>query len=409
MMIEPKTLEDIARKFGTPTYVYNERMINEACLKLKVGLKKFDVEVCYAVKANGNLSILRKMGEWGIGADVVSGGELFKSLKAGISPERIVFSGVGKQFDELKMAVSAGIKFISIESVSEIEMIERVARELNCEVPVSIRLNLDVDAKTHAYISTGKRENKFGMSEDVLQECLDLLARSKRLKLKGLSIHIGSQIISLDPIRIAVEKLRERFETLRRRFVDLTFLDIGGGLGVDYDDTQQAPSIEAYIAMLDETLSNKTQGFSGQLVIEPGRSIIAKAGVLLSRVIRTKVQAGKSFAIVDAGMNDFLRPALYGAQHGIMQVNKSKDARKVTYDVVGPICESADIFAQAVVMDELSEGNLLAILDVGAYGFSMSSQYNAHPRAAEVMVGEDGTYSLIRRRETYEDLIQHEI
>ena len=397
---EEVRLSTIAEQVGTPVYVYSQRT-----LKRHVGV--FDGAfadtphlVCYAVKANSNQTVLRRFADWGLGFEAVSGGELFRALEAGASPDRVIFSGVGKTSDEIRFALDAGILFFSVESHSELELISRVAKEKGTIAPVLFRTNPDVDPQTHPYISTGLRHHKFGIP---LPEARRMYATARQMpgiEIVGIGCHIGSQITELAPFEQALVGITGLVADLSQDGFDLKYLDFGGGLGIPYAD-EEPPSPEAY----GQVVRRATDGLDLTLVLEPGRVIVGNAGVLLARVLLRKSQGTKQFAIVDAGMNDLIRPALYGSFHNLMPIQPRKEREVV--DVVGPICESSDFLAQDREMERLEPGDLLAIMSAGAYGFSLASNYNSRPRPPEVLVDGD-KFTVIRRRETYQDLIRLE-
>lgn len=397
-------LDALALEFGTPLHVYSARAIRDRVRELRAALAGLDATICYAVKANGNLGLLRLMEELGVGADIVSGGELQRCRRAGIPAARIVFSGVGKTEDEIGTALAAGIARFNVESSDELETLQRLALERRVVAQAAVRINPDVDARTHAKISTGRLENKFGVS---IAEARGWFADSSRLthvRLDGLHMHIGSQLLSLDPFRQALERLAGLWQELVRAGHRIAGIDVGGGLGVSYRAGQERTVGAAeYVRHIREVLD----GFGGSLVLEPGRWLVAEAGTLLTRVIRVKRGAERRWLVVDAAMNDLPRPSLYDAWHDILPVSGAS-RRLATYDIVGPVCESADMFARARELPECGPGELLMIRTTGAYGASMASNYNARPLAAEVLV-DDGRVGLIRRRQTFEEMIAGEV
>jgi len=358
------------------------------------------------VKACSNLAILRCFGEMGGGADIVSGGELFRAMKAGIDPERIVYSGVGKTEAEIREALFAGIMLFNVESPQELDRIQKVAAELGTIAPVSFRINPDVDPKTHAYISTGLAKNKFGIP---VSEALKEYVRAqemKNIKTIGVSCHIGSQLTQVAPFIEALRKVKTFLQRLEDEGIGIKYLDLGGGVGITYDD-EKPPLPQAYA----EAIKDELKDSDCTLVLEPGRVIVGNAGILITEVQYTKVNAGgekqKKFVVVDAAMNDLTRPSLYGAFHEILPVQKT-ERQEQQVDVVGPICETGDFMARDRLLPEARQGDLLAIMSSGAYGFTMSSNYNSRPRVAEVMVEGEQSY-LIRKREEYEDLTHGEM
>ena len=400
--MEDVALSEIATRYGTPTYVYSGGAIDRSIESLRHALRDMDASICFAVKANSNLSILSRIARSGLGADLVSGGELTRAIEAGFQAEKIVFSGVGKQEWEIQSALGFGIHSFNVESVAELALIEAVARKSGARnVKIALRFNPDVDAKTHPYISTGLRENKFGLNRKEVMEVVRSRARYPSLVIVGLSIHIGSQLLSLRPLDEAFEMTARLISELRLRHqLELEFVDLGGGLGIQYKK-ETPPSLEKYAALIRKYFARLP------VFLEPGRSLVGNSGLLLTRVLLTKPRGKKSFLVVDAAMNDLMRPSLYGSYHEIVPTSQGRST-PATYDIVGPVCESADSFAcNRKFQKRLGPGDLLAILSAGAYGFSMASQYNSRPRPAEVLVN-GSEISLIRRRETFEDLLAPE-
>ena len=397
---EAVDLHALAQREGTPLYVYSAASIRERLLGLQAALAGLDALVCYAVKANSTLAVLQLMGGLGAGADIVSGGELWRSLRAGIPPERIVFSGVGKSEAEIAQALDAGVARFNVESREELDLLQQVASARGALAHAAVRINPDVDALTHAKISTGKSENKFGVS---IEEARAWFARSDdwpQVRLDGLHMHIGSQILQLEPMRLALQRLGAFWRELAAAGHAIASIDVGGGLGVRYREGEQAPDPVAYVAEIREALA----GFGGRIVLEPGRYLVAEAGLLLTRVLRTKDGEQRRFLVLDAAMNDLLRPSLYDAWHDIVRVGDNGGREAVAYDVVGPVCETGDTFALGRPMPRCEAGDLVAILGAGAYGASMASTYNSRPLAAEVLVDGD-RYAVVRRRQTYDDMI----
>jgi len=402
---EDVPLARIAADVGTPFYCYSRATL-ERHYNVFAGAFRdagLDALVCYSLKANGNLAVVRTLARAGAGADVVSGGELKRALAAGVPPQKIVFSGVGKTAAELAQALDAGILQINVESEAELNALSRIAVDLGVTAPVAIRVNPDVDARTHAKITTGMGENKFGIEWTRAHAVCSAAANMPGLKLTGLAVHIGSQLLELDPFRDAYLRLRDLAAMLLADGIDLAHLDLGGGLGIAYGDAP-APSPEAYARLAADAL--KDLGL--RLILEPGRAIAGNAGVLVSRVIYVKAGAVKNFVIVDAAMNDLLRPALYDARHEIIPVREpSRDAGSFDADIVGPICETGDTFAAGCPIGPINAGDLLALRTAGAYGAVMASSYNARPIAPEVMVS-GGDYQVVRERITVEDLMARE-
>jgi diaminopimelate decarboxylase len=386
-------LRDIAVRFGTPCYVYSRSALERHWRAYDDAFAGLDHLVCYAVKANSNLAVLNVLARLGAGFDIVSGGELERVLAAGGDAARIVFSGVGKSADEIRRALEVGIACFNVESAAELERIDRVAAQVGCRAPVSLRVNPDVDARTHPYISTGLKENKFGIPVAEAEALAMRAAGMGHVRMLGLDCHIGSQLVSVQPFVDALDRVLVLADRLAASGVEITHLNIGGGLGVRYRD-ETPPEPAEYAAALRERLGTR----SCRLLLEPGRSIAANAGILLTRVEYLKPGEDRSFAIVDAGMNDLLRPALYQAWHDIVAVSPCGETPLRRWDVVGPVCETGDFLGKEREL-ALREDELLAVLSAGAYGFVMSSNYNSRPRAAEVMVDDSEVY-LVRERES---------
>jgi diaminopimelate decarboxylase len=393
---EQVPLDEIARRFGTPCYVYSRAAIEAAYREYASSLRGIDSLVCYSVKANSNLAVLGLLANLGAGFDIVSGGELARVLAAGGNPRKTVFSGVGKTESEIELALNRNILCINLESEAELERVDRLARRKGRRAPVAFRVNPDVDAKTHPYISTGMRENKFGVAHTEAERLYARAAAMPAIEVTGIGCHIGSQLAEPAPLLAAVERLAALADRIEAAGVRLRHIDIGGGLGIRYKDEEQRPPRE-FIAGVLRVLGARRQ----TLIVDPGRSIVGNAGVLLTRIEYVKPGAPRSFLVTDAAMNDLIRPSLYGAWHEVRPVRESS-ARPDVYDIVGPVCESADFLAKDRSL-AAREGDLLAIMSAGAYGMAMSSNYNSRPRAAEVLV--DGTESLlVRRRESVEEL-----
>jgi diaminopimelate decarboxylase len=403
LQAEAVPLPALAKAYGTPLYVYSTATLTRHWTVLHRALRALDHTVCYAVKANSNLSVLALFARLGSGFDIVSAGELYRVMKAGGDPRRVVFSGVGKRDDELAFALDAGVGTINVESGPELARVAAVARRLQVRAPIAIRVNPDVDPKTHPYIATGLRESKFGVS---VPDALSLYAaavKDPHLDVRGVACHIGSQLTSVRPFVDAIARVRRLVAELERSGIRLRHLDVGGGLGVTYRD-EVPPSPEQYAAAITRALA----GWRGQVHLEPGRVLVGNAGVLLTRVLYVKESGRKVFVVVDAAMNDLVRPSLYEAWHAIEPVvAPPRGARAVTCDVVGPVCESSDFLARDRKLPRPEAGDLLCVRTAGAYGFTMSSNYNSRPRAAEVLV-EGDTARLARARETYPDLVRGE-
>jgi diaminopimelate decarboxylase len=395
---ENVALNNIANEFGTPCYVYSKTALTQAFDSFSAGFKDCDHLVCFAVKANPSLAILNLFAKLGAGFDIVSGGELARVLAAGGDPKKVVFSGVGKTEAEMQAALNAGIFCFNVESESELIHLNRVASAMGKVAPVSLRVNPNVDAKTHPYISTGLKNNKFGVAyEDALDIYLQAAAMPG-IAIHGVDCHIGSQITELSPFLDAIDRVLFLVDALEQRGISIQHIDAGGGIGICYSD-ETPPEFTAYAA----AMRAKLIGRNVKLVFEPGRALVGNAGVLLTKVEYLKKSETKNFAIVDAAMNDLMRPALYDAYHDIKAVQPHNDqSSALSYEIVGPVCESGDFLGHDRNL-AIAEGDLLAIMSAGAYGMSMSSNYNTRPRAAEVMV--DGNYyHLIRKRETIADL-----
>ena len=405
--VENVALDEIAKKTGTPVFIYSKAMLEKRLNAYMDALNNSSNtqrqhKVFYAVKANANLSLLREIAKMGAAFDIVSQGELERIIMAGADPEKVVFSGVGKLPAELKRALDVGVSCFNIESEAELLMLEKIADDCKKVANISLRVNPDVDAETHPYISTGLKENKFGIDITRAESLYQKAFRSSHLCVTGIACHIGSQLTSVQPFLDAMDRLLELVDKLEQQNITLSHIDMGGGLGIAYEG-EVIPSIETYVNALCTKLGNRKLS----LHLEPGRSLVAEAGVLLTQVILTKKNSGKYFAIVDAGMNDLVRPALYQAKHAIRPVNLQTDKKLELYDIVGPVCETADCFAKRMKM-ALSQGDYLAIMDSGAYGSVMSSNYNARPRAPEVIINEND-WHIIRRRETFADMISIEM
>ncbi|MDH3979457.1 MAG: diaminopimelate decarboxylase [Gammaproteobacteria bacterium] len=398
---EDVALAGIAAKFGTPCYVYSRATIERHWRVFDEALAQQPHLVCYAVKANSSLAILQILARLGSGFDIVSVGELQRVLLAGGDPSRVVFSGVGKRSDEMRVALEAGIRCFNVESESELRRLNDVAGALGLRAPVSLRVNPDVDAKTHPYISTGLRDNKFGIAVDTALDAFRAAAELPHLQVTGIDCHIGSQLTTVEPFVDALARVLELVDRLQEAGISLRHIDLGGGLGIAYKESDAPPPPDTYVHALLEQLSDR----SLELLLEPGRAIAGNAGVLLTRVEYLKHTAHKNFAIVDAAMNDLQRPALYDAWHDIVPLEPHAGDAQV-YDIVGPVCETGDFLGKNRVLNVI-EGELLAVRSAGAYGFTMSSNYNSRPRAAEIMVDGDRVH-IIRDRETIEDLTRGE-
>lgn len=403
LTIDGVQAEELARRFGTPLYVYSKRAILERFWSLKGAFRSRAPLICYALKANPNRGLAGLLAAEGAGADIVSGGELQRALAAGFPASRIVFSGVGKTEAELEMAVRNGLLTINMESRGEMELLIRVARRLRRRAAISIRLNPDVEPGTHPHVTTGRADNKFGVERGEALALFRKAAKSRWLSPRGVQCHIGSQITQVGPFRKAAAAVASLLRRLEGEGIPLELIDLGGGLGIPYKEEDGALGLPALAEALTKALAPWPKA---RLLLEPGRYLVADAGVLLTRVIYRKRTAKRRFVIVDAAMNDLCRPALYGAYHPIEPARRRPGRREIV-DVVGPVCETGDFLARERRMAPCRPGDVLAVLKAGAYGSSMSSQYNSRPRAAEVLI-DGGKARLIRRRETLEDITRLE-
>ncbi len=392
----------VAQRIGTPFDLYSSKTLTNHFRAFDSAFSGVPRIICYALKSNSNSAILRLLGREGAGADIVSGGELFRALRAGIDPKKIVYAGVGKRRDEIEYALKVGILMFNVESGDELHALNQAAAEMRSVARIALRVNPNIDPKTHAYISTGLKENKFGIP---LEQALEYYQTAKTLpnvEIVGVHQHIGSQITQVQPFIDALEKVVAFVKELRSAGISIKYIDIGGGLGITYKD--ETPPLPRDLASAIQPLLKEC---GTTLVMEPGRAIVGNAGVLVTRAMYRKDSGEKRFLIVDAGMNDLIRPSLYDAYHDIRPVVEPKAADQGVFDVVGPICESGDFLAKERAMPAVSQGDLLAVMSAGAYGFSMSSNYNSRPRAAEVMV-KDSEFFVVRERETYGDLTRGE-
>jgi diaminopimelate decarboxylase len=400
-IVEQTSLKKIAQKVGTPTYVYSLSTIEKNYFEIDQAYQSIPHLIAYAMKANSNLTIVQTLAKLGAGADVVSGGEIFKAIKAGIPPKKIIFSGVGKLAEEIKYAIQMKIRIFNVESIEEILLLDKMAQQFKQYVSIAIRFNPDVDAHTHHYISTGKRENKFGIDLNNLNEIIKVVRNSKHLKWNGVHAHIGSQMTQTRSLTRAAQILSKLVSQLRGEAFPIQTVNLGGGYGIQYKE--QVPKISSYANPIVQLLKDQNV----DIIVEPGRYIVGNAGVLLTRISYVKKKLNKIFYIVDAGMTDLIRPALYGAYHQITALDKSQKSQQ-RVDIVGPICESADFLAQNRAMPVLKSGDLLVVFSAGAYGSSMASNYNVRPYACEVAVRKK-MWKIVRKRQTWNDLIQNEI
>lgn len=400
LFVESVPLQQVAREFGTPCYVYSRAALTKAYQAFDAAFADRKHLICYAVKANSNIAILNLFARLGSGFDIVSGGELQRVIKAGGDPGKTVFSGVGKHVDEIRMALDANILCFNVESEAELIVLNQIARDMNKIASVSLRVNPDVDAKTHPYISTGLKENKFGVPASEAKRIYQSAQQYPHIRFTGLDCHIGSQLTELEPFLQAGHKMLDLLDTLQAQGLSIEHLDLGGGLGIRYTD-ETPPSIQDYVSALCASTRNVKQ----RLLIEPGRSLVGNSGILLTRVEYLKHTSARDFAIVDAAMNDLMRPALYDAYHAILPVHQNTGEAR-NYQVVGPVCETGDFLGHDRKLS-LHDGDLLAVMSAGAYGMSMSSNYNTRPRAAEIMVDHDQIH-IIRQRETIDQLMAAE-
>jgi diaminopimelate decarboxylase len=401
LFAENVAVSDLAEQFGTPLYVYSRKAFSDHYMAYANAFAGQDALVCYATKANSNIAVLNVLAKLGAGFDIVSVGELERVLKAGGDPSKVVFSGVAKTADEMRRALAVGVHCFNVESAAELERLNDVAIEMGVQAPISLRVNPDVDAQTHPYISTGLKENKFGVDIDVAKE---VYARAKQLpglKIKGVDCHIGSQLTQLDPYLDALDRVLNLVDALQEQGIELEHIDLGGGLGVTYDD--EVPPTPQDFA---DAILPKLAGRNLKIIMEPGRSIAANAGIFVTQVEFLKSNGDKNFAIIDGGMNDLIRPALYSAFQRIVEVQPRTNTDKKVYDVVGPVCETGDFLGKDRELAILP-GDLLAVKSSGAYGFAMASNYNTRNKPAEIMVDGDQTH-LIRRRETIADQLSAE-
>ncbi len=398
---EDVRISDIAKDVKTPFYLYSHATLERHFRAFNDAFNGIDHITCFSMKSNSSMAILRLFSNAGGGVDIVSGGELYRAIKAGVNPAKIVYSGVGKSAEEMEYALTSGILMFNTESPQEIDKLNEVAGRLGKKARIAIRVNPDVDPQTHPYISTGLKENKFGI--DINRSYDEYLRASgmANLEVAGVSCHIGSQLTKVSPFVDALKKLKDLIKRLAGSDIKIKYLDLGGGLGITYND-EKPPLPYEYASALKETIGNMKL----TLILEPGRVLVGNSGILVAKVLYTKTNQEKNFSVVDAAMNDLARPSLYGSYHGIRPV-KMDSEEIINMDIVGPICESGDFLAKDREIPALKQGDLIAVMSAGAYGFSMSSSYNSRPRVAEIMV-KGNTYYTVRKRETYEDLIKGE-
>ena len=397
LFIERVSVESIAKRYGTPTYCYSYDRLKKNIINFKKNFKPFSPLICFAIKSNTNLNLIREIKKLGLGADVVSMGELMIAIKAGINPQKIVFSGVGKTSSEIAYAIDKKILLINAESKSEIEEINRIAKLKKKKVQIGIRLNPNTDAKTLSQISTGKKENKFGVNEKTFLKLFEYCKNSENIHLRCLSVHIGSQILDHKPYEKMLNVIGKIINKTRHKF---EFIDLGGGMGISYDNSGKILNYKRYSLAIQKFLKN----YKSKIIFEPGRSIVGNTGTLISRVIYIKDSERKRFIILDAGMNDLIRPALYGARHRILPSIKTNKNSKKTYEFVGPICESTDKFIVLKKFQQLREKDIIVMSDVGAYGMSLASNYNLRTKPIEILI-KGSKIKIIKKRQKHKDII----
>ena len=397
LTIEKVSVENISKEYGTPAYCYSYNQLKKNINDFKKNFKSFSPLICFAIKSNTNLNLIKEIKKFGLGADVVSRGELMLALKSGINPQKIVFSGVGKTSEEISYAIDKKILLINAESESEIKEIEKIAKKKKKIIHIGIRLNPNTDAKTLSQISTGKKENKFGVNKKTFLRLIKFCQNSKNLKLRCLSVHIGSQILDHRPYEKMLNIIDGILKKIDHKF---DFIDLGGGMGISYDNKQKKLNYKKYSNAIKKFLKKN----KSKIIFEPGRSIIGNTGTLITKIIYIKKNNSKDFIILDSGMNDLIRPALYGATHKILPSIKNKKKSKKIFDFVGPICESTDKFISLKKFQELKKNDLLAICDVGAYGMSLSSNYNLRPKPIELLIS-GSKVKIIKKRQKYKDFI----
>ncbi len=397
LTIENLNVQNIAKKFGTPAYCYSYNQLKININKFKNSFKSFSPLICFAIKSNTNINLIKQIKNFGLGADVVSIGELMVAIKAGVNPKKIVFSGVGKTSNEISLAIDKKILLINAESISEVKEINRIAKLKKRKVSIGIRLNPNTDAKTLSQISTGKKDNKFGVNEKTFIKLVDYCKNSENIKLRCLSVHIGSQILDYKPYEKMLKVIDKILNRLDFKF---EFIDLGGGMGISYIGDKKKLDYKRYNFAIKDFLKRH----KSKIIFEPGRSIIGNTGVLISKIIYIKDNQSRSFIILDSAMNDLMRPALYGAKHLILPSIKNSKIAKKTYEFVGPVCESTDKFATLKRFQKLSENDIVVICDVGAYGMSLSSNYNVRPKPVELLI-KGSKIKVIKKRQRHKDLI----
>ncbi|NJD04072.1 MAG: diaminopimelate decarboxylase [Ruminiclostridium sp.] len=405
LMVEGVMVEKIINEVGTPAYIYSKSSFIDQLKQLKDAFKDYSAIICYSIKACHNTNIIKIFVNEGCGLDIVSGGELYRALKASVDPRKIVYSGVGKTSREITESINAGILMFNVESEQELERINRIGSSLNNKAPVSIRVNPGVDAKTHPYITTGMKENKFGIDSGKVIDIFRLASKMSNIEVCGIDVHLGSQLLNPKPYGEAMKIIAGYVKQLKDENIDIRYVDVGGGLGISYKEEQQAVSVQEYASLITESFID-IPGIT--FILEPGRFLTAQAGILVARVQYVKDNLyGKRFVIVDTGMHHLIRPPLYGGYHSIIPVRKKSDVR-IKADVVGPICESTDFLGKKCLLEEVYQDDLLAVTDTGAYGIVLASHYNSHSLPVEVLVDGAG-FKIIRQKETYEDLLYGEL
>lgn len=404
LFVENVSFKTLASTYGTPCYIYSKKYLVEQFSDYKNAFKGYpQTIICYSVKANSNLSILKVFKEMGSGFDIVSGGELERVIAIGANPKKVVFSGVAKSNEEVRKAIEFGILFFNVESFDELEVINKIAKKTRHVAEISIRVNPDINPKTHPYISTGLKSSKFGIPIRQSFEIYREAKKMKNIKLIGIDAHIGSQILDLDPFEDSLERLENLYFKLKDENINIDFIDIGGGLGIKYKDEDRPPPKKKFA----QRIIKRMKRINCKLLLEPGRSLVGNSGYLLTAVVYKKNNYKKNFLIIDAGMNDLLRPALYGSYHKISKVIRSRKDEKI-YDVVGPICETGDVIAKNLPMNDVKLGDILVIHSAGAYGATMSSNYNTRPKIPEILVSGNETF-LIRKKETISQILENEV
>ena len=397
LKIEKVSVKYLAKRYGTPAYCYSFKQLKENIYNFKKNFRSFSPLICFSIKSNSNINLIKEIKKFGLGADVVSIGELMLAIKAGVNPKKIVFSGVGKTSEEISYAISKKILLINAESSSEIKEINRIARLRKKKVNIGIRLNPNTDAKTLNQISTGKKENKFGVDDKTFQELVSYCKNSRNINLKCLSVHIGSQILDYKPYEKMLKAIGKIIDSVDYKF---EFIDLGGGMGISYEKDKKKLNYQKYNVAIKKFLKN----YKSKIIFEPGRSIIGNTGTLISKVTYIKKNEKRDFIILDTAMNDLIRPALYGAIHKILPSIKKQQNSKRIYEFVGPICESTDKFATLKKFQKLNEKDIIVICDVGAYGMSLSSNYNVRPKSIELLI-KGSNVKVIRKRQRYKDLV----